>query len=486
MMRAGRLLGGVFMWGLLWAAPAMADDLAEMNAVSKLWDRYAELSNADKVEAVELLSESSLAHFGFVRDAALYASTEQLRRIPAIDRLTIYLLRATQSEQALKAMDDREVAELCMKQGWIGVDRNGEEPLLALTHVTVMGDIAVGEVAPPTESQYQFGPDFVRESDGWRYRFESLIPDASVLVEQSIKQAGINSTQMYEAVIADFLKTDSPPSLAALDRPLLDDAVARVRLNERWPKYDLAYERRIAAVAQKAKDGDSFAQFVYGTLKLAGNLPQWVKKDEIGGLELLEKASDGGNADAAELAARYLTDEPSQLDEVRLARVTRHLTRAANAGKAFSMNMLGSFYFEGTGGLPQDCRRAAEWQERAEEAGEANARNSLVWTWATCPIAEQRDPTRALELAQHMIEQEATLSGGQLDTVAAALAANGKFDEAADYQQRAIDKILASFDESKARNATIKRMRARLAGYRKGRDYVQDYNSYAEIRAGRM
>lgn len=476
---------GWWLCGLLVAMPAAADDLAEMNAVSKTWDRYVELSSADKRESVDLLSASSLVHFGFLRDAALYASAEQLRRIPATDRITVYLLRASQIEAKLKSLDNRAVAELCVSSGWTGMDRAGDDAPASLSHVTLVGDYAVGEVAPPTESQFQFGPDFDREGSVWKFRYESLVPDTSMAVDESIRNSGATATQMYQMVVANILKSPSAPSLAVLDRPLLDDAVARVRLNESWPEYDNVYGRRVAAVAQKAKDGDSFAQYVYGAWQLSGDLRRYVPRNETAGLELLEKASDNGNANAAEGVAAYLMSDPRALDDARLRRVTRHLQRAADAGKPESMSTLGTFYFEGAGGLARDCRRAAEWQARAEEAGSRGARNDLVWTWATCPQRDQRDPAKALDLAQHLIKQQDELGASELDTVAAAFAANGQFEQAVDFQQKAIDSINAEFEDKKARTNTLKRMQARLAGYKKGRDYVQDYNTFAEMRAGR-
>lgn len=479
-MRAGWLL-----WGLLAVAPAWADDLAEMNAVSKTWDRYAELSHADKVDSVDLLAASSLAHFGFLRDAALYASTDQLRRIPSADRMTVYVLRASQSDDKLKAMDDRAVARLCMENGWVGVQSAEGEPLLSLSHVTVMGDIAVGEVAPPTERQFQFGPDFVREGQAWKYRFESMIPDTSVMLDEAIKQSGSSTEQVFQMALAQILKTDNAPSLAALDRPLLDDANVRVRLNEQWPQYDLAYERRIAAVAQKAKQGDSFAELVYGTLQLSGSMPRWVRKDETAGLALLEKSSNGGNAKAAEVVVSYLSFNPKELDDARLRRLTPHLLRAANGGSAESMEMLGGFYFAGEGGLAMDCVQAAQWQARAEEAGSKTARNELVWTWATCPLAEQRNPAKAMALAEHMIKQQDSLEASELDTVAAALAAGGRFDEAVKFQQMAVDKTKADAQTERRLSHRLKRMQARLNDYKKGRPFVQNLDVFAEMRAGR-
>ena len=162
-MRVRRWLTG---WLAGWVVvPAMAaQGPAALNEVSQAWDRYAELSSQEKPESVDLLAASSLVHFGFLRDMALYASPEQLRRLRSGDRIVVYLLRATQPPAALKAMDDRAVARLCLVEGWSGVESaTDDQPLMALSNVTVIDDLAVGEVAPPTESQFQFGPVLVRE-----------------------------------------------------------------------------------------------------------------------------------------------------------------------------------------------------------------------------------------------------------------------------------------------------------------------------------
>lgn len=477
---------GWWLWASLAFAPwAMADDLAEMNAVSRAWDRYAETSSENKAGSVDWLSTSSLVHFGFLRDAALYASTEQLRRLPSVDRLTVYLLRATQSEDALKKLDNRAVAVLCMERGWAGVRKNENAPLVALSHVTVVGDYAVGELAPPTEAFFQFGPDFDREGNSWKYRYLSLVPDSSASIDEALKRSSLGNSQFFEMVIGNLLETADPPRLAVLDRALLDDSVARVRLNEQWPEYDTIFGRRVGAVKQKAQDGDAFAQMSLGSMKLSGDSPKWIPRDEPGGVELLEKSSDGGNTVAAEVLVQYLGSDFEQLDEARLTRIARHAQRAADAGRPMAMSALAQLHFEGSGGLPRNCLQAAEWYARAEEAGALNARNDLVWALATCPIPEQRNPVRALELARHMIEQRETLGSSELDTVAAALAANGQFEKAIEFQQRAIDGLNKDAGSSKARTATLKRMQARLAGYRKGRAYVQDYNVFAEARAGR-
>lgn len=461
------------------AHPALAeDDLTEMNAVSDAWNRYAALSSEDNPESVDLLASSSLQHFAFLRDVALHASPEQMRRLPMMDRIWVYQVRATHDEAALKALDGRGMARLCMAKSWCGVGKPAEgEELIALRHVTVLGDTAVGEFAPPTETQFQFGPELAKEQGQWRVRYESLVPDSSTLIASNARQAGLSDDQLVQNVLAELLAGQALPPMAILDRPFLDDAAARTRLNEFWPKYETTYKARIAAMERKASDGDSFAQMAMGALLYSGALPTVVPKDATRGLELLEQASDGGNAKAASyvieaMMTGYTPPKNKPLPTDRVAKLALHSGRAAQGGVASVMLGYASFLFNGAGGLGRDCLQAEEWATRAEDAGMPGARNERVWYLATCPIANQRNPQRALALAGHMIENAGTLSASELDTVAAALAANKRYGEAADYQQRAIAKL-----DPKAAGISG-RMQQRLARYRKGNDWVQDYNQY--------
>lgn len=473
------------LWLALWAAPALAagDDLAEINAVSRAWDRYAQLVNANKPESADLLAASSFTHFTFLRDAALYASAEQLRRLPSDDRVKVYLLRATQDEAALKKLDGVAVARLFASKGWISVRSDEEDGPVTLTHVTVSGDHAVSEIGPPTETNFQFGPDFVREKDGWKYRLESSSLEASAAFDQSATNAGVTNTQMTEFVLGRILEAE-PPRLAVLDRAPADDAAARIRLNEQWPDYETIFRFRVEALQRKAEADDSLAQLAIGSMMLDDG-SKYMQHDPEKALEWLERASNNGNARAAMFTAGLLMQDPSRFDDALYRRVLPHLQRAANASNGTAMLELSRFYVEGLAGLPRDCRQAADWQARAEEAGIEHARNEQVWTLATCPIPGQRAPARALELANFMMERKDKLAASELDTVAAALAANGRFDEAIAYQTEAIEKVPDEISDRKAQSATVKRMRQRLNGYRKGQDYVLDYNIYDETKEGK-
>ncbi len=484
-----RVRGWLTGWLAGWVVvPAMAaQGPAALNEVSQAWDRYAELSSQEKPESVDLLAASSLVHFGFLRDMALYASPEQLRRLPSGDRFVVYLLRATQPPDALKAMDDRAVATLCMVEGWSGVQSAGEgQPLLALSNVTVIDDLAVGEVAPPTESQFQFGPVLVREGGQWRYRYESMMPDVSAFMDQAFRQSGMGEVRSMELALATMLEGE-PPRLALLDRTPLDEAARRTRLNEAWPDYAAPLRWRLRAVRSKAEAGDAFAQFVFGALQYGGGMPQMVPKDTAEGLAWLEKASEGGHGQAAWLASVAIT-ETGGFSEDAMQRALPHLVRAAALGtEPQALLTMAQYHHDGLAGMARDCRRAEEWAARAEEAGAKQARNERVWILATCPVPGQRDTARALELAQFMIQRRDELEWHELDTVAAALAASGDFAKATQFQTLAIEKMLADEELSRdLRGPTRKRMGARLGKYRNGRDYVLDYRAIDEMRAGRL
>ena len=68
-----------------------------------------------------------------------------------------------------------------------------------------------------------------------------------------------------------------------------------------------------------------------------------------------------------------------------------------------------------------------------------DALNGLAWFLATCPDASLRDSAKAEELATKLVGLTKTEDWSYLDTLAASLAAAGKFDEAVKQQTRAAE-----------------------------------------------
>ena len=73
-----------------------------------------------------------------------------------------------------------------------------------------------------------------------------------------------------------------------------------------------------------------------------------------------------------------------------------------------------------------------------------NVLNEYAWFLATCPDDGARDCKQSLELARAAVDGAAGPEAGLYDTLAAALAECGRFDEAAETQKKAISLALAN------------------------------------------
>ena len=91
---------------------------------------------------------------------------------------------------------------------------------------------------------------------------------------------------------------------------------------------------------------------------------------------------------------------------------------------------------------------------------DARTLNNLAWLLATDPKPERRDAAKAEEYARKAVELTDGKEAGCLDTLAAALAAGGKFEEAAREQRKAVEL---------APEAEKADFQARLALYEAGR-----------------
>ncbi|HUW84568.1 MAG TPA: tetratricopeptide repeat protein [Phycisphaerae bacterium] len=92
--------------------------------------------------------------------------------------------------------------------------------------------------------------------------------------------------------------------------------------------------------------------------------------------------------------------------------------------------------------------------------------DNLAWLLATCPEPEVRDGTRAVALAERACGLVDPTPPQMLDTLAAAYAENGLFDQAVDAATRAIERA-----ESLGQSALSSQVRARLRLYQERRPF---------------
>jgi tetratricopeptide (TPR) repeat protein len=105
----------------------------------------------------------------------------------------------------------------------------------------------------------------------------------------------------------------------------------------------------------------------------------------------------------------------------------------------------------------------ADHQKAAElDPGNANTHSDLAWIWATCPDAAIRDGRRAVESARKACELTDWKKAHCLDALAAAHAESGRFEEAVQWAERAVEL---------ARDAEKAAYLSRLEAYRQGQPW---------------
>ena len=101
------------------------------------------------------------------------------------------------------------------------------------------------------------------------------------------------------------------------------------------------------------------------------------------------------------------------------------------------------------------------------DPGRADVVNNLAWILATSGDRVLRSPEEAVRLAESVAADAAGRTAGNLDTLAAAYAAAGRYPDAVRVAQEAMEKANASGDA-----ATAVKIGERLRLYAAGKPYV--------------
>jgi spermidine synthase len=105
-------------------------------------------------------------------------------------------------------------------------------------------------------------------------------------------------------------------------------------------------------------------------------------------------------------------------------------------------------------------------------SGEPALRNDVAWTLATSRDEQIRDPAEAIRLAEALVDEAQTRDPNEIDTLAAAYAAAGRFEDAVRTASQA-----ASLAAERGQTELAETIRSRVEIYRSQRPYVDTESS---------
>ena len=235
----------------------------------------------------------------------------------------------------------------------------------------------------------------------------------------------------------------------------------------------------VARDTAKAKQWYQFAadrglkesQYALGVLYAEG---AGVPRDEDLGLFWLRR-SDAQGFPPASLVVGVLYAEGRGVKKDD-AQAFAWYARSAELGNPEGMLRVAGMYRTGTG-VEADMAISIRWLEEAYKAdtrASLIAANDLSWLLSTTSDAQYRDTKRALDLAEGMVKNGAT-SPSNLDTLAAAYAANGEFKKAIKAQEAAIKaQEAATAKITDAEQVELKKvLNQRLNDYKKGKPWLE-------------
>ncbi len=214
----------------------------------------------------------------------------------------------------------------------------------------------------------------------------------------------------------------------------LGDPVAQHQLGEMYYKGNLTsknYSKAAKWFRKAAIQDHAPSQHSLGVLYFNGH---GVVQNYSEAIKWYLKAAEQNYSEAQHSLGRMYHRGTGVSQDFKKAR--KSYLKAAEQGHLSAQLRLAMMYDAGEG-MPHNYQEAYRWYIKVAEKEFVYGLNGLAWLLATCPDDTIRDGDKAVEYAERALLQEN--SSTILDTLAAAYAEAGRFEEAIETQLKAID-----------------------------------------------
>lgn len=193
--------------------------------------------------------------------------------------------------------------------------------------------------------------------------------------------------------------------------------------------------------------------------------------DPARGMAFLEQAAEQDPVIAFLVGYQYLIGSFVARD---LALGAQWISSAADRGDVQAQVMRADMQELGVG-LERDPERARQSRAEIIAASSPEDLNNFAWRYSVSPEESLRNGRLAVEIMEELLASEEMVSAARLDTLAAAYAEVGRFEDAMATQQAAVDRMIADRGPESPPNpsfdSALAEFRARLEGYRSRQPY---------------
>jgi TPR repeat protein len=211
-----------------------------------------------------------------------------------------------------------------------------------------------------------------------------------------------------------------------------------------------SYKVALNLCLESANAGNLNSQWILANLYIQGLLGE-KQYDEA--VKWLTRAAENGHTAAQrELGKSYLWGRGVKQDSETAFKWFKLAADQYDKDAQFLIGVM----FLGAKDRPADQASAINWFKKAAANGHKIAINNLAWIYATSPNSSLRNGKRAIAILKPLIEKEPD-SPVILDTLAAAYAEAGDFEQAIQVQQDAIDQLPEKMNQ-RARQSYFDRM----------------------------
>jgi TPR repeat protein len=225
------------------------------------------------------------------------------------------------------------------------------------------------------------------------------------------------------------------------------------------------YESAVDVLTRSAKLGSPLAQRLLGVMYTQG---KGVAQNYTEALKWYRMAAEQGDAESQSFVGWMYGAGKGVTQNYQEA--SKWCRMAAEQGDAEAQHNLGALYERGDG-VEQSDQKALKWYRLSADQGDPNGLNDLAWLLATCPDPQLLDGSEAVRYALMAVEKAETYQ--MADTLAAAYARQGKFEQAVSNQTKAIAMVEAA-ENMPDRDKVSVDLKVRLDAYRNKKAWIEE------------